>query len=244
MPVVGGTSVSKDMHRWLRYYRELQLEPYWIQVPLFDATQMQVVETWVPVIAPHEWLHALHSRGPATWSRIMLGDNPPGVVLEWWEWALSQPFGAVHPAATDMSVLDEMFPLLFHYDGCESFTNQEAHIWSFGSAFGMGSCFDAKFIMLVLLNAQMPTADIQAGVHSRLCEFIGWSLKFCMSGKAPTDCFEHGAPFDERRRSLGGEWLAAGRRCRFGGLKMDRKAVHQVHGFRQHYQCGFVCESC
>ena len=25
---------------------------------------------------------------------------------------------------------------------------------------------------------------------------------------------------------------------------MDRKAVHQVHGFRRHFQCGFVCESC
>ena len=54
-------------------------------------------------------------------------------------------------AAQEHEHLHETFPLLFHYDGAGAYTNQEAHIWSFGSLFGSGYVMDCKFLIVLLI---------------------------------------------------------------------------------------------
>ena len=237
-------NIERDAHRWLRCLHNLQLEPYQIRMRLYNPRLCDIVETSVPVLAPHEIMWAVHRKGPQLVQRVMLGDNPPSIVAEWWDRAMMEPWGSVHPAASDPSSLDDMFPLLFHYDGAEAYTNQEAHIWSCGSCFASsGSVYDGKWLLCAIMNMNAPTDELMSGVHDSMCKFIAWSLKYGMTGIAPSRGY-YDEPFlrGSLRAFMSNKPL--GMKCCFGGLKADRKASVCVHGFRRNWMSTFICESC
>jgi len=237
-------NIERDLHVWLRNLHNLELEPYYIPFQLFHPVKLEIQTVQVPVIAPHEWFRALWRKGLATFRQILLADNPPAIVLEWWERAMQQPWGSKHPAAEDPSLLDSMYPILFHYDGAEAYSNAEAHIWSMGSVFATGFVFDCKFINLLLMHERIPTKDLQDQAHATICKFYAWSLHIGQSGIAPSVGFNL-EPLDKGWRGrMAGEKLAGGNRFCFGGHKTDRKATAQVHKFRRNHQAAFLCESC
>ena len=81
--------------------------------------------------------------------RRMLGDRPETILEEFWERALCQPWASAHPVTRDPSALHETYPLLFHYDGAEAYTNAEAHIWSMGSFLARVGNFTGRFVEFV-----------------------------------------------------------------------------------------------
>ena len=180
---------------------------------------------------------------PDVCHRVVFGDNSPAIVGEWWERAMQEPWGPAHPAAADPSILDSMLPLFFHYDGAEAYSNQEAHIWSCGSCFAGRSVHDAKWMICTIMNVNIPTPELQADAHETICRFIGWSLEYGMKGVGPESGF-YGEKFlrGSLRAYLQNQTL--GVRCCFGGLKADKKAAVQIHRFRRHWSCTFICESC
>jgi hypothetical protein len=238
-------NVERDLHRWLVNLHNLRLQPYFIQMELFDYKSCTVVLKDVPIVAPHELFSAMFHKGPNVFQRCMLGECPPSVVGEFWENAMMQPWGPVHPAARDPSVLDETYPLVFHYDGAEAYTNAEAHIWSMSSLFTTGNALDCKFIVCLLMNNLIPTPELQHKAHTSICNFIAWSLEHGLHGRGPLTGYlgEQFIRFSYRE-SLAGKWLADGRRCCFGGLKADRKAVASLHGYSRNYLSTFMCEGC
>ena len=236
-------SIERDCHRWLRCLHDLQLEPYFLRMRLYNPRLCDVVETSVAILPPHEIVYALYNKGPQLFQRVMLGDNSPSVLAEWWDNAMMEPWGAKHPAAVDPSLLDSMYPLMFHYDGAEAYTNEEAHIWSCGSCFGSGSVFDSKWLICAIMNVQVPTADLLQGAHESICKFLAWSLDFGMRGVAPKLGY-HDEPFlrGSLRAFLADKPLGV-RSC-FGGLKADRKAAVYMHSFRRSWMSNFACEMC
>ena len=176
-----------------------------------------------------ELVRAMAKRDPIIFQKCMLGDKPASVILEWWERAITQPWGQGHPAMRDPSVLDEMYPLLFHYDGAEAYTGQEAHIWSMGSFFAAGHIFDCKFLMTLIMHVCIPTPELQKKAHAKICEFIAWSLGYCMLGVAPERGF-YSEVFKPKslRAHMAGKPLAKGQRFCFGGLRQTvrRMCLH------------------
>ena len=133
----------------------------------------------VPMLAPHELFSAMYSAGMDVFRRCALGDRPFAVVSEYWEWAMQQPFGVVHPATQDPAVLDQMLPLVFHYDGAEAYTNEEAHIWSMGSFFAPRDVWDARYLVCVIMNVHVCEPELLHGAHEAVCRFLAWSLNWC-----------------------------------------------------------------
>ena len=142
--------IERDMHVWLKHLHHLELSPTFISIPLFDPRTCTIKDTQVPVLAPHEVFWALWRKGPLVFCKLLLGDNPDSIILAWWENTLQQPWGATHPALRKPANVHRTFPLLFHYDGAESFTNQEAHIWTMSSEFSTGNVFDSKLLLAVI----------------------------------------------------------------------------------------------
>lgn len=138
----------------------------------------------VPMLAPHELFSAMYSAGMDVFRRCALGDRPFEVVPEYWEWAVQQPFGVVHPATQDPVVLDQTLPLVFHYDGAEAYTNEEAHIWSMGSFFAPRDVWDARYLVCVIMNVHICEPALLHGAHEAVCKFLAWSLEWCQKAMA------------------------------------------------------------
>jgi len=126
-----------------------------------------------------------------------------------------------HPACRDPALLDGMHPLLFHYDGAESFTNAECHIFSCGPVFGNGDTLEAKWMITCFQNEQVPVKTLFDEAVETVCRFIGWSLEHGMRNMAP-DCGLYGERFlrGSLRACIAGKEL--GVRCAFGGLKASK----------------------
>ncbi len=240
-------NVERDLHRWLRNLYGTELEPHWIEMDLMNTVTLEVAPTLVPIIAPHELLAAMYLKNVSVFMTCVFGqDASPHIVSEFWERAVEQPWFSHHPATDYIDHLEKIIPLLFHYDGAESYTNQECHIFSSSSFFAESGCiFDVKWLICCLMNSCIPTKSLQEACHDRIAEFIQWSLEAGLRGKYPETDF-HGKSFREssysfRRR---GTDLPGGWRCTFGGFKADRKASMQVHRFRHNYLATYMCETC
>lgn len=128
--------------------------------------------------------------------------------------------------------------------GAESFTNHEAHIWSFSSMFG-GNVWDSKFLLAVIMNERIPTKALRQQAEHTLVKFFAWSMSCLTCGVAPARAFDDAefAPgslrgFMAGRRIAGRFWFV------FGGHKADRKGRIQCHNLRRNYMCNYICELC
>ena len=102
--------------------------------------------------------------------------------------AATQAWFPPHPIVDFLHDVDLniVFPLVFHYDGAEAYTNQEAHVWSVGSIFSDGGVIDRKFLCCIMMNKLIPTSRLQALAHDTLVRFFEWSLSAGLRGMYPT----------------------------------------------------------
>jgi hypothetical protein len=176
----------------------------------------------------------------------MLGESPEDDLPEFWKNALNQPWGQKHPCAQDRDNLGRTIPMLIHLDGVETFTNQEANIWSFSSCFTSGcSTWDSKFILCAVPLRMTPSHSLKQGFTNEICRFLRWSFSLGMSGVMPDRGFyaEQWAPNSWRHQAAGKPIAGLYRIC-FVGSKCDLKARREVNLLKRHYRATDMCDQC
>jgi hypothetical protein len=220
-------NIERDLHRWIANLKSLHLQPYWIKLKLLiDPTSTEAEEVDFPVLAIHEVLYALYKSGEHNFRKAMLGDKSEDCILEFWESALMQPWGASHPACAKPQELHRTIPLVLHVDGAESYTNQEAIIYSTSSPFVKHiSVYLTKFLAAVLMNGDVDTKQLWEEANETLAKFFGWTFKCCEDGIMPaTGMYDE--EFNPRtpRGKLAGEEIAGGFKFIYLGWLGDKKA--------------------
>jgi len=64
---------------------------------------------------------------------------------------------------------------MFHYDGAESFTNQECHIWSCGPCFSTENVLEAKWLICCIQNRCIAHPALFDAALDEICRFIGFT---------------------------------------------------------------------
>lgn len=159
---------------------------------------------------------------------------------------MCEPWGHVHVAASNPEALHTTIPLMFHYDGAESFRNQEEHIWSCGSPLvSGGDVFDRVFPLLLLMTSQIPTPSLRQQAEVTFVNFLKWSLGICRVGIMPSVGYslEAFAP-GSSRADAAGKRIANDYTFAFSGWLGDRKARVECHSLSRYYRCTLLCELC
>ena len=128
--------IERDLHRWLSGLFGVTLEPSYLTLTLDNpqAEGLQTVE--FPVLAMHEALHAISNAGWPQFNMTLIGDEGTDGISHFWEWALSQKWGQMHPVAGDGGDLSRTLGILWHMDGGSMFKNTEYDAWSGGGRGG------------------------------------------------------------------------------------------------------------
>ena len=118
-----------------------------MDLPLKNGRKRKIT---IPVIPPHEILHAVHRAGKLQFHISMLGSDGYENIKVFWENALRQTWGRCHPAAVNKSRLRKTIPVVIHIDGVATYTDSEANIYSLSSALASGCTWDTKFVLCVV----------------------------------------------------------------------------------------------
>ena len=150
-----------------------------VDLPLKDGRKRKIT---IPVIPPHEILHAVHRAGKLQFHISMLGSDGYENIKVFWENALRQTWGRCHPAAVNTSRLRKTIPVVIHIDGVATYTDSEANIYSLSSALASGCTWDTKFVLCVVPVLLALTKRKKRAVNVALCKFFGWSMQHAMDG--------------------------------------------------------------
>ena len=243
--IPAGHNSAREWTRWTKGLYGCKLEPYMMRVNLWSAQAGRAVEATVPLLLPHEIYSELHRQSEALFLRSVLGLTPAGAVLEFWEQALMKPWGHGHPAFEDPSLLDRMHPLWLYYDGVESYTEQESHVFAVGSALQRGDNSVRLHLLCTVLEARVCTKELKRGLVNEFVRCCAWSLRCARLGIMPSR-----GPYGEEfspgswRQQRAGELIAGEHRLCFAGVQGDRKAMVMLHDFSRYWQTLQICERC
>lgn len=153
----------------------------------YVPTSTDVQEIQVPVLLPHEVLHAIACAGAVQVSKSLTGTFDRPAIREFWTHVRQLEEWKNHPlfASSTSEELGCTIPLIFHVDGAEFYTNSEYLVWSFSSALSSGDVWDIKFPMVVLPHSAMHEDGVAAEVHRRVAKLAAWSLKHAAKGIFP-----------------------------------------------------------
>ena len=240
-----GHNSARDWTRWTRGLYGCKLDPYMMRVNLWSAQAGRAVEATVPLLLPHEIYNELHRQSEALFLRSVLGLTPAGAVLEFWEQALMKPWGHGHPAFEDPGLLDRMHPLWLYYDGVESYTEQESHVFAVGSALQRGDNSVRLHLLCTVLEARVCTKELKRGLVNEFARCCAWSLRCARLGIMPSRG-PNGEEFSPGswRQQRAGEPIAGEHRLCFAGVQGDRKAMLLLHDFSRYWQTLQICEQC
>ena len=90
-------NAERDLHRWLRGYGSLQLEPFYLTLMLEKPDSYELEETKVPVLQPTEIVHAIWQSNPGQFEVSFLDHGGESSCREFWAWAMTQKWGRAHP---------------------------------------------------------------------------------------------------------------------------------------------------
>lgn len=241
-------NLERDLHNWMVQPFGLKLETSFITLKLCEAGYENPQPTDVPILAPHDWLFAAYHSG--RWEQSMTGPRGEKAVSDFWEWALEQPWGAMHPVLTRPGLRENVtctVPLVVHTDGAEAFTDQEALIISMSSLISETSrnVWDSKLVLCMLMERSIHDATVRDAAMQDICSFLAWSIDACMAGIAPS-CNYYGEEFlaGSVRADAAGRLLAGGWAACYAGWKGDRKERKNLHHLDRNYLSTKICEYC
>ena len=114
-------NIERDLHTWLQKLWGTQLEVYHLKARLLSTDLKTIEDTWVPVISIQDMLRVIHDHGESHFHRCMFGEEPQTIVRDFWEHAMTQPWGPRHAAAARYPALHphyaarrEQLPLSTH----------------------------------------------------------------------------------------------------------------------------------
>lgn len=238
------TNYERDLHNWTRGLYNLKVQPYRLMLRLKTSKNM-IQETAVPIITPHEMMHAIWAYGENQFFTSFLG-NDGETPLEFWKCFLSSGLGTNHPglAGATHAILARLIPVMIHFDGVEFHRNTEFYVWSWSSLIASGgSVSDVKFLMCVIPGWMMPSKRLLQGMIAEVSRFIGHCLRTMREGVCPALGF-YGEELKGFRGSLAGATLAGGWMGTFAGCKSDGKARVQLNRFARNYHATFCCDLC
>jgi hypothetical protein len=239
--------LSCVFERWLPSGDLLGLEPYIIWLDLASKTDLEVRKYPVPILAPHELLHALWRAGHPQWYLSMVGPEKEAGLEAFWTNALGQEWGKLHPGlqGCDMAALRQTVPLRVHIDGAESFKNHESVIWSISSPTTKGDTYDTRLPIMSVPDECMHTEELRDSVHREVCRFLGWSFLQCELGVFPAAGFDgESCSPKSLRHKLQGTLIAGGWRAIYAGVKSDAKMRYQTQLFTRYYRFSYCCDAC
>jgi len=206
----------------------------------FAAEDGRSIPTAVPALPIWKLCHALYSAGFLQFRVSLLGRGGEPTIREFWEHALTLPWGRNHPALTHKPNLGTVLPLTIHLDGAEIYTSSEYWVLSFSSAV-VRNCnvVDCKFPILKLPYSAIRDGDFKHKANKTMADFIAWNFEVLKRAVGPQLGF-----YGEPLHSLVGEPLMGPYSAACIGFKADLKARREAHGFTQHYNAIRVCERC
>ena len=226
-------NIERDLHRWIANTRYLNLEEYWIKLPLVCDEAGTVEEVLFPVICPHEILYALWRAGDdhALFYEAMLGDKNQSSLVSFWDRCMMQPWGPTHPCARSPQDFHRTFPLLFHCDGAEAYSVQEALIYSISSPFAKHiNVYIAKYLCVVLMMGDIEKPGLWPVVNRILADLFSWSLGVAETGIMPSEGFyKEPLSLGTKRGKKAGEPIAGGNKFVYFGWTGDKKAKKEAH---------------
>ena len=117
-------------------------------------------------------------------------------------------------------------------------------MFSWGSVLGCGRVWERTFLMAVVHEVQVPTAELREAAFDEILRFFGGSLRQTFAGRMPERGFRHE---DLASRNLGvppGQPVAGGFKLAFGGFRGDRAAMVKLHKWHQWWHRTDMCELC
>ena len=240
-------NVERDLHRWLGGLYGVSILPHMLKLHLCVPGHDDPQPVDLPIFAPHDWMIALYKAGRLQWERSACGAGNEACVLNFWEWAISQPWGSQHPVMSEPRFLDKMIPWAVHTDGAEAYTASEAIIWSMSSMVSKTSrsVWDSKLLLCLVMERSVCDATVKDNAFEIICNFLAWSFKCCQQGIAPTLDF-YGLPFPKASvwQNCASTQLANGWHGCYTGWKGDRKERKNLHHLHRNYNSTFICEHC
>ena len=158
------------------------LKTYDLPLQLWNPGTGRVEMTAMPVLCPHEVANALYQKSPLIFRKCMLGDEDTDSIVEWWDSTLGEAWSRGHPALASPADFPQCIPVYLHYDGVESFRDQEAHVFSWGSVLGCGRVWERKFLMAVVHEVQVPTAELREAAFDEIMSCDGQAAQVAPSG--------------------------------------------------------------
>ena len=141
-----------------------------------------------------------------------------------------------------MEDLEEIYPLWWHFDGAEVYSNSEYLVWSWSCPLAKGGfVLDEKLICLYIPHWMCSDGEVQRKLHEVIAKFIGWMMGVLRSGVMPSKGF-----YNETLTGVRAE--NAGKPLNFKmvltGWKGDGKACKETHNCERNYLSTFVCKDC
>ena len=178
---------ERQFHAWTQGgLYGVQLEPYWLDVDVYDVETKSVRSTPMPALAPYEVFHELHRAGPAQFRVSCLGT---GSLVDFWNHVRGLEWVQKHPHVRP-DLYAKLVPIEYHYDGAEMFRASENLVWSWGSALTSGAVQDVKFVMFQAPCYCFPTRELQDRLHAKIADFVAWCQNVAFAGVFPTHGFK------------------------------------------------------
>ena len=236
------------LQAWLANLHGCSLQPTFFKLHLLVPGHEAPQPVAYPIIGPHTWMEALHKAGPQQFASSACGSRGEEGVLEFWEWAAMQPMFVGHPSWSQPEDLDCMIPWMLHSDGAESFTAQEAIVFSM-SSFVSGCSrlvWDNKLLLGILMERSVAEQPVKDEAMKTIGRLLARSFKLCHLGKKPKIEYVHvsGDGWKDDGPDASSVDLAGGWKGCFAGWKGDRKEGKNLFKFHRNYISTYVCELC
>lgn len=183
-------NLERDLHNWLKCAYNLELEPYFIKLDLLVLSltqflkqkhfskecvrdvwgttfcfevgdELSLKETWIPILLPHEFLHAIVQAGRVQLEASLIGNLDDEDLSQFWKHVKSCEDWKMHPVFSGRVDFARLLPLILHIDGAEFYKNSEYYCWSFACPFAQGTLVDQKLLCMVLPHSAMMDEPIR-----------------------------------------------------------------------------------
>jgi hypothetical protein len=212
-------NMERDLHRWAEGFG-VQLEPYWIEVPLRRGEEDRPSLKWHPVFLPHEVLAAAYAQG-APFAKHILGQGPGP--QSFWEGAAAEPWVQQHPALQREEPAN-CIPYALHGDDAQFSNNSNLLVLQWSSMLVHTHTWAQKLLFTVVADDQTITEDGRNLTLAVFEKVLAWSAKVLLTGTWPGEDFlGHAWPAGSRQERLAGTRLAGPYVLAFGGTKGDLK---------------------
>ena len=176
--------------------------------------QGETHRTAVPVLLPHEVLHALSNASSFAFESITLGNLNDKARVGFWKHIRTCEPWRDHPSLQHGSPLSRLIGFTYHGDGAQFYREDEFFVWSFASVFGgQGSIKDVllyRFPLCIIPERFMKSHHVRDAVHRTIAELASWSTAISSRGIGPAKGFHDECLDKTPRAELIGKELAKG----------------------------------